>query len=69
MRCGDQLAYINWTQSLLGHAVIVRKHGTQTLTQVVGAECDTPILRTWRYDADGRHDDITPPVQLARGGC
>jgi hypothetical protein len=69
VHCGGQLAYISWTQSLLGHAVIVRKDGAQTLTQVVGAECDTPILRTWRYDAEGRHDDVTPPVQLARGGC
>jgi hypothetical protein len=69
VHCGGKLAYIDWTQSLLGHAVIVRKPGAQTLTQVVGAECDTPILRTWRYDAEGRHQDVTPPLQLAQGGC
>jgi len=72
VRCEGQPAYIDWTQSLLGHAVIVREHGAQTLTQIVGAECDSPIMKTWRYDADGRHDDAAaPPPQVAsaKGGC
>ena len=72
VRCEGQLAYIDWTQSLLGHAVIVREHGAQKLTQIVGAECDSPILKTWRYDADGRHDDAAAPppaVATGKGGC
>ncbi|HEY1811501.1 MAG TPA: hypothetical protein VGG74_04045 [Kofleriaceae bacterium] len=72
VRCGGELAYIDWTKSLLGHAVIVRNGGAQTLTQIVGAECDTPSLKTWRYDADGRHDDAPHAphaAPLAKGGC
>jgi hypothetical protein len=71
VRCGGQLAYIDWSKSLLGHAVIVRHDGAQTLTQVVGAECDTPVMKMWRYDADGRHDDAAHAenATLAKGGC
>jgi hypothetical protein len=72
VRCGGALAYIDWTKSLLGHAVIVRDGAAQTLTQIVGAACDTPSLKTWRYDADGRHDDAPHAAHaapLAKGGC
>jgi hypothetical protein len=69
VRCGSALAYIPWTQSLLGHAVIVRDgSGGDTLSQVVGAECDEPIIETWRYDAEGRHAQIQGPPRKA-GGC
>ena len=69
VRCGTTLAYIPWAQSLLGHAVIVRDgRGGQTLSQVVGAECDRPIIQTWRYDADGRHEAVDRAARSA-GGC
>jgi hypothetical protein len=68
VRCGNALAYIPWTQSLLGHAVIVRDgSGGRTLSQVTGAECDEPIIETWRYDAEGRHDELQQV--RPKGGC
>ena len=69
VHCGGELAYIRWTSSLLGHAVIVRRNGRQTLSQVVGAECDAPIIHAWRYDAEGRHDDAAPHDVVASAGC
>jgi hypothetical protein len=71
VRCGGQLAYIPWTKSLLGHAVIVpdRARGTgYQLIQVVGAECDSPVEGTWRYDHQGRHDDSDGGL-VAVGSC
>jgi hypothetical protein len=71
VRCGGQLAYISWTQSLLGHAVIVPRGTGHVLSQIVGAECDSPIIRTWRYDTGGRHDDPAEPAheRVASSGC
>jgi len=69
VRCGNALAYIPWTQSLLGHAVIVADgSGGWTLSQVVAAECDDPIIETWRYDADGRHAQVQARPRKP-GGC
>ncbi len=71
VRCGGRLAYIPWTKSLLGHAVIVpdRERGTgYQLIQVVGAECDSPVEGTWRYDEAGRHDDSDGAL-VAVGSC
>jgi hypothetical protein len=69
VRCGSAIAYIPWTQSLLGHAVIVGDgSGGWSLSQVTGAECDDPIIETWRYDADGRHAQMQGPPRKA-GGC
>jgi hypothetical protein len=69
VRCGDQLAYIAWTASLLGHAVVVPDDRGHRLYQVVGATCDSPEIKSWRYDDAGRHDEPAAPSQLARGGC
>ena len=77
VRCGGRLAYVAWTSSLLGHAVIVRDaSGSARLSQVVGAECDRPIIRDWPYDDHGRHDDppspdapAGKPSVLASSGC
>jgi len=71
VRCGGQLAYVPWTKTLLGHAVILpdRERGTgYRLIQVVGAECDSPVEGTWRYDDAGRHDDSDGAL-LAVGSC
>lgn len=71
--CGATLAYVPWTSTLLGHAVVLPDgRGGHVLRQIVGAECDSPIIREWRYDEHGRRarepegggDD-----QLALGGC
>jgi hypothetical protein len=71
VRCGAELAYISWTSSLLGHAVIVPRGAGHAMSQVVGAECDSPIIRTWRYDSGGRHDDQAEPAheRVASRGC
>lgn len=78
VRCPDGApAYVAWTRTLLGHAVIVDDGaGGHRLSQVVGAACDSPIIETWRYDRDGRHplapgDDRDAPdgPRLALGGC
>jgi hypothetical protein len=61
VRCNGRLAYIEWTQSLLGRAVIVRRGATHTLTQMAGMDCDSPFLKTWRYDAEGRHEEAARP--------
>jgi len=54
VRCGTTLAYIDWTSSLLGHAVVVPDGTGHRLFQIVGAECDSPIIESWSYDASGR---------------
>jgi hypothetical protein len=72
VRCGTDLAYVPWTRTLLGHAVIIMgTSGRHELFQVVGAECDSPIIEQWDYDTTGRIDNITDgsPAQLALGGC
>lgn len=73
VRCGDRPAYVPWTSTLLGHAALVPDGtGGHRLFQIVGAECDSPIIEEWRYDRDGRHP-LTPEdsdgPQLALGGC
>jgi hypothetical protein len=55
VRCGRNRAYIPWTASLLGHAVIVRGKSGDRLFQIVGAACDSPDIREWTYDEHGRH--------------
>lgn len=73
VRCGQRRAYIRWTASLLGHAVIVRDGDRYRLSQVVGAQCDRAIVEDWRYDADGRHREADEGPQadalVAIGGC
>lgn len=69
VRCRNEPAYIPWTSSLLGHAVIVPdKHGYR-LYQVVGAACDSPDIRDWRYDEQGRHSEQEPATMMASAGC
>lgn len=62
VRCNGQVAYVEWTSTLLGHAVIVRddsRDGVRaTLSQVVGAECDMPFIESWVYDRNGRHAEL-----------
>jgi hypothetical protein len=73
VRCGASLAYVPWTRSLLGHAVIVMgTSGRHELHQIVGAECDNPIIESWDYDATGRHErrrESAGDPLLASGGC
>lgn len=70
VRCGGKLAYIPWTSSLLGYAVIVNAGGGKfRLRQLVGAQCDSPIIEEWTYDQKGRHRDEKKPSLLAMGGC
>jgi hypothetical protein len=69
VRCNGKLAYIEWTRSLLGHAVIVHAENGYRLYQVVGAECDSPIIEDWRYDAGGRHKEEPAPRVASAGGC
>jgi hypothetical protein len=53
--CGKTPAYVEWTTTLLGHAAIVPDGSGYRIHQVVGAQCDSPILESWPYDARGRH--------------
>jgi len=71
VRCGGTLAYIAWASSLLGHAVIVRDGAGHRLYQVIGAECDSPIIHDWSYDNAGRHDAPDPEsgALVASRGC
>ena len=72
VHCGSDLAYVPWTRSLLGHAVIVMgTSGRHELRQIVGAECDSPIIQTWDYDERGRHErrSESSGELLASGGC
>ncbi len=72
VRCGRQPAFVEWTSSLLGHAVIVPDRSGHRLRQIVGAQCDAPIIEDWRYDHDGREPDepeTGEPPLLAMGGC
>jgi hypothetical protein len=73
VRCGKELAYVPWKRSLLGHAVIVNEaNGDHMLMQVVGAECDSPIIETWEYDENGRIErakDRAADPKIAMGGC
>src|SRR4029077_15155757 len=68
VRCHGKLAYIAWTSSLLRHAAIIPDGAGYRLFQVVGAECDSPIIRDWRYDREGRHVESAAPM-LASAGC
>jgi hypothetical protein len=68
VRCGREPAYIPWTASLLGHAVIVKQGSGYRLYQVTGAMCDSPNIDEWRYDEHGRHGDGDTPL-LASAGC
>jgi hypothetical protein len=66
VRCNGQLAYVPWTSSLLGHAVIVPEpRGGWRLYQVVGAECDSPIIESWAYGPNGRK----PALETDEAGC
>jgi hypothetical protein len=69
VRCGGALAYVAWTSSLLGHAVIVPDGAGHRLYQVVGAQCDSPIIDEWRYDERGRHRAGEGGSLLAMGRC
>lgn len=68
VRCGNQLAYVEWTASLLGHAVVVRDGTGYRLYQVVEVTCDVPTIRSWHYDENGRHA-TKPKSILASAGC
>jgi hypothetical protein len=68
VRCGRELSYVPWTSSLLGHAVVVPDGDGFRLYQVVGAECDSPIIESWPYGPDGRRKKLeTDNVVGCRG--
>jgi hypothetical protein len=70
VRCAGKLAYIDWTHSLLGHAVVINDGGGKfRLRQIVGASCDSPIIEEWAYDKHGRHRNDKKPTLLTMGGC
>jgi hypothetical protein len=70
VRCGDAPAYVPWKASLLGHATVVREGTGYRLYQVVGAQCDSPIVESWKYDENGRRVEPAPdeskPTRIAR---
>ena len=48
-------ALVSWRSTLLDTAIIPDSHGRGVLHQVVGAECDSPLIESWYYDEMGRY--------------
>ena len=56
VRCPDgSTALVDWRETLLDTATGVDGEGRGILSQVVGAECDSPLVETWYYDDRGRY--------------
>lgn len=56
VRCPDGAeALVSWQSTLLDTAIVPDEQGRAVLSQVVGAECDSPLVETWYYDENGRY--------------
>ena len=56
VRCPDGAeALVSWQSTLLDTAIVPDDAGRAVLSQVVGAECDSPLVEIWYYDENGRY--------------
>jgi ketosteroid isomerase-like protein len=48
-------ALVDWRSTLLDTALVPDADGRGIMRQVVGAECDSPVIESWYYDDRGRY--------------
>jgi len=53
-------ALVSWRATLLDTAIVPDDEGRGILRQVVGAECDSPVIESWYYDDRGRYRGPEP---------
>jgi hypothetical protein len=71
VRCGSELAYVEWTKTRLTATIWKRSSGATELLQIVDVSCDRPTFEAWTVDRDGHRqaNDATPDARIAMTPC